>query len=286
LFDTIKNERVLEHIVDNKDILLNVNDYIAKYTADITGNEFVFGPGYYKLVITAITTDLGKELELYNNMLIYNSTQGMNFNELDVPVFSLTQTAGMTQDGMEQDGNTPKYKYYIDYNIIVVDKDKVIDDGKVYIELQNSSYENACSNENDCKAIVDLKNNTCDFANGDCTIAKDSSGKALINIKFSSLKPDTNYVIYVYSNTYRNNISLTEKEGLTYIRKSQYTKSPLNFSLGAVTPTAKSENKLIITFVGSANLTNSVVGIDYNVNIQGGDKVTSGSLGITETNPN
>lgn len=265
-----------EHTVKNKDITTSGNLITAKYTADITGNDFVFGSGYHKLVITAVTTDLSKELELYNDMLIYNSTEGMNFNELDVPVFSLTQTAGITQD----------YEYYINYNITVVDKDKVINDGKVYIELQNSSYENACSNESDCMATVDLKNDICDFANGECAIAKDSSGKALINITFSSLKPDTNYVIYVYSNTYRNNISLTEKEGQTYIRKSQYTKSPLNFSLGAVTPTAKSENKLIITFVGSANLTNSIVGIDYNVNIQGGDKVTSGSLGRTETNPN
>lgn len=278
LFDTITGECVLEHTVDNKDITINGNFYTAKYITDISGNDFVFGPGYYKLVITAVTTDLGKELELYNDVLIYDSTKGMNFNELDVPVFGLTQTAGITQD----------YKYYINYNITVVDKDKVIDDGKVYIELQNSSYDSACSNVNDCKATADLKNNTCDFANGTCTIAKDSTGKALINIKFSSLKPDTNYVMYVHANTYRNNVSLTKKDGETYIRKSQYTKSELGFSLGAVTPTAKSENKLIITFVGSTNLTDpnvGIVGIDYNVNIQGGDKVTSGSLGKTETNP-
>ena len=267
-----------EYIVNNENITISGNVITAKYTADITGNDFVFGSNYHNLVITAITTE-GKELELYNDMLNYNSTNGMNFKELDNPTFGLTQTAGIIESGSN-------YNYYINYGITVTDNDKVINNGKVYIELQNSSYENACSNKSDCMATVDLKNSTCIFSNGNCTIAKDITGKGLINITFNSLKADTNYVIYVYGNTYRNNLSLSEKEGIAYVRKSQYTKSPLNFSLGAVTPTAKSDNKLVITFVGSANLTSSVVGIDYNVNIQGGDKVTSGSLGRTETNPN
>ena len=268
-----------EYTVDNKDIAIDGSVITAKYIQDITGNEFVFGSGYHNLVITAITTDLGKKLELYNDFLTYNSTNGMNFDELDNPTFGLTQTAGINE-------KNNSYNYYIDYNITVTDSDKVITDGKVYIELQNSSYENACTNNSDCMATVDLKNNTCNFGNGTCTVARDSYGKGLINITFNSLKSDTNYVMYVYANTYRNNVSLDVKDGLAYVRKSQYTKSPLNFSLGAVTPTAKSESELVITFVGSANLTDSIVGIDYNVNIQGGDKVTSGSLGRTETNPN
>ena len=109
---------MLEHSIDNKDITINGNFYSAKYIADISGNDFVFGAGYYKLIITAITTDLGKELELYNNVLT-NPKTGKHendhqlFYELDVPVFGLTQTAGMLQDGMEPDGKTPKYNYYI-----------------------------------------------------------------------------------------------------------------------------------------------------------------------------
>lgn len=270
------NGNGFEYIVANEKIIIDSNNVItAKYTHDITGNEFVFGEKYHNIVITAITPE-GKELELYNNMLTNSSDKGMNFSELKNPTFGLNQTAGITEN----------YDYYIDYNITVSDIDKVITDGKVYIELQNSSYENACTNNSDCMATVNLKNNTCSFSNGTCTVATDSAGKGLINIRFSSLKPDTNYVIYVYGNTYRNNVSLNEKEGIEYVRKSQYTKSPLNFSLGAVTPTAKSETELVITFVGSANLTASIVGIDYNVNIQGGDKVTSGSLGITEDYPN
>ncbi len=38
------------------------------------------------------------------------------------------------------------YKHSIKYKITVIDSNRVITDGKYYIELQDTSYKNVCSN--------------------------------------------------------------------------------------------------------------------------------------------
>lgn len=269
-----------EDVISNDNISVSDSVITAKYAHDISGNDFVFGAGYHNLVITAVTTDLGRELVLYNDKLIYDDVNGKNFKELDNPTFTLTQSP-------YTDSVNDEYNYGIMYEITVTDVDKVINGGIYHVELQNSAYNNACSgHEDDCRVTVNIKANTCKFDNGStsgCSIISRNKDSQKISIKFDNLVSDTNYVIYVYANTYRNNLSLSEKEGLVYVRKSQYTNSPLNFSLGAVTPTATSKNELNITFVGSSNLTDSLKGIDYSITVQGGEKVASGSLGKTDT---
>lgn len=270
-------EKKFAHTVLNNEI--NTEDAItAKYVQDISGNDFVFGPGYYNLVITAVTTDLQKELELYNDKLVDSEVEGKNFKELVNPTIALQQEANI-------DGTDGHYDYSITYTITVTDKDKVITDGKYYIELQNSAYDSACSGTG-CKATVDVKTSTCTFDDGTsvgCIVKAQDRDKQVVTITFKGLKPDTNYVIYVHANTYRNNVSLQEKEGMVYVRKGQYTKSELGFSLGAVTPTAVGKNRLVITFAGAANLENLLVGIDYNITVQGAGRVASGSIGKTDT---
>lgn len=140
------------------------------------------------------------------------------------------------------------YKHSIKYKITVIDSNRVITDGKYYIELQDTSYKNVCSNPKDCQVTVDMKNNTCTFGNGkSCTVNPVNDG-LVVEVTFDNLKADTNYVIYAYADVYRNNVSLNDSEKLSkvYVRKSQYTKSDLGFSLGAVTPTAVSKKRYIL----------------------------------------
>ena len=66
-----------------------------------------------------------------------------------------------------------------------------------------------------------------------------------------------------------------------YVRKSQYTKSDLGFSLGAVTPTAVSKKEVHLTFVGAANLNEKIKGIEYSITVQGGERIASGVIGKT-----
>ena len=247
----------------------------AIFTTDISGNDFVFGGDYHRLVITAVTTDTEpKTLELYNDKL----KQTTLFNELKKPNITLNQSTGIDEVSGE-------YDYYISYNIVIEDTDRVIENGKVNIELEDSTYTNACPNEEDCKVEVDLFNLTCN-SNGtnsrikSCSITENTANnKFTLNIIYNKLEADTNYFIYTHSDIYRNNLSLTNKEEEVYVRKGQYTRSKLNFSLGSPTLTAKS-NKLIMTFVGSTNVPNSIKGIEYNVNEEGAGKISSGMMGL------
>ena len=261
-----------EGIVLNEDITSNSN---AIFTTDISGNDFVFGGDYHRLVITAVTTDTEpKTLELYNDKL----KQTTLFNELKKPNITLNQSTGIDEVSGE-------YDYYISYNIVIEDTDRVIEGGKVNIELEDSTYTNACPNAEDCKVEVDLFNLTCN-SNGtnsrikSCSVTENTANnKFTLNIIYNKLEADTNYFIYTHSDIYRNNLSLTNKEEVVYVRKGQYTRSELNFSLGSPTLTAK-ENKLIMTFVGSTNVPNSIKGIEYNVNEEGAGKISSGMMGL------
>ncbi|MGM9881448.1 MAG: hypothetical protein ACI31S_01240 [Bacilli bacterium] len=277
LYDNLGNLEY-ESTINNNDITTSGSKYLAKYSEDITGNTFVFGENYHTLKIYAVTTDLGKELELYNKVLTNGGLgEQQDIGELINPSFNISQTSIINND--EGSNN-----YGIKYEINVKDEDKVINNGIYNIELQNASYENACTgHEEDCKATVDIKNSTCTIngSSKNCTIvSQDQNGNQVLNITFNDLKPNTNYIIYVYANTYRNNLSLDEKEGLVYVRKSQYTKSELGFSLGAVTPTAVSKNKLVITFTGASNLENKLKKIDYNITVIGAEKIAEGTLEI------
>lgn len=250
-----EDELKYTYTVLNEDIEEKGGTFSAPYVEDITGNDFVFGNDYYTLKIIAVTTDLNLELELYNSKL--RNAFGVDVGELDSPIFTVTPEAFIE----EKDGT---YNYGIRYSIVLKDIDRVINDGIYHIELQDAAYNNACpGHESDCTRTIDIKRDNFN-----------------ITEVFNNLTPDTNYVIYIYADTYRNNVSLTEKESVVYVRKGQYTKNNLNFSLGAVTPTAATKNKLVITFAGAANLEHTLKKIDYDIAVQGGAKVASGSYTI------
>lgn len=136
------NGQEFEYIVLEDDI--KNNDFKPKFDFNIADTkskgDFVFGQDYHELVITAVTTDLNKELELYRNKLIYNG--GSNkFGILDAYV-------NKNQYGYDEKQFTVNYKneslydmdnndYSIKSTITVTDVDKVIKDGVFYVRLQD-----------------------------------------------------------------------------------------------------------------------------------------------------
>ena len=278
-YELYDNEGNLEYesVISNAEVTGSGSKYTAKYVQDITGNDFVFGENYHTLIIYAVTTDLGKKLELYNAKLINGGLGSQqDIGELVNPVFNVSQEAIInTSDGVNN--------YAIKYTITLKDEDKVIKDGIYNIELQNKSGENACpGHEDDCKAIVDIKGGTCTIGGSskNCIIVnQDQNGNQILSVMFDNLTPNTNYSIYVSANTYRNNVSLTEKEGLVYVKKTQFTKSDLGFSLGDVTPNVVN-GKLVVTFIGASNIKDKIKKIDYNVVVEGGEKIGEGTLEI------
>lgn len=237
----------------------------ATYTEDITDKNLIYGSDYYTLTVYAVTTDNQKELKLFEELMSdKNITAGQNYHELKEPSFTIKQEAIINKEN-------DAFTYGLKYIITLEDKDKVIKDGLLYVELEDGDYNHVCpsGNEDNCKKTINLAN----------------YGSNQIELTYTNLKPDTNYVIYAYVDIYRNNISLTEEEKTSKVeaRKSQYTKSELGFSLGAVTPTALSKNKVLITFKGATNLQEYIKGIEYSMTVEGLDKVGSGLLGQSTT---
>ena len=282
----INDEMKYQRTILNDDFNINSKGTItASYGEDISGNDFVFGSNYYTLKVYAVTTDLNKKLELFNDKIKQSATSSVyiDFPELKNPDIKVDNQEAIIES------SSSGYKHSIKYKISINDSHRVINDGKYMVELQNSSYQNACSNVNDCLVEVDIKNNTCNFKNGKtCTVLSNTNSGQVIEITFDNLNADTKYVIYAYADTYRNNVSLSESEksSRVHARKDQYTKSDLGFSLGAVTPTAVSNNKVLLTFVGAANLTSSLKGIEYSITVQGGERIASGVIGkVNDTDP-
>ena len=258
LYDPEGNLEKWGGTVLNKDI---TNKNNAIFTTDITGNDFVFGGNYHRLVITAVTTDdEPKELELYNDTLKATTS----FGELKNHNTVIYQSTGID----EISGN---YDYYIDYNINIEDTDRVIKDGKFYAELKYSPQEKVCPNEEDCKLEIDLYNLKCN-SNGanskiaSCTIIENKVNNTFtLKVRYASLKPNTEYYISTSANIYRNNVSLDTKEEVVKFGAFQYTKSELGFSIGDPYLTAVGNN-LILKFKGATNnIKESIKGIKYNL---------------------
>ena len=231
----------------------------AIYTKDITENDLVYGNDYYTLTVYAVTTDKKKELKLFEELMSDRDvTAGQNYHELKEPNFTINQEAIITKKGND-------FIYGLKYTINIEDKDKVIKDGILYIKLEDDDFNPICpkGNEENCDKTIDLT----------------KYGSNQIELTYTNLKPNTSYNIHISANIYRNNISLIEKEYPLSVRKSQYTKSDLGFSLGTVTPTALSNNKVLITFKGAINLEEYITGIDYSMTVEGKDKVGSGLIG-------
>lgn len=275
LYDPEGNLEKWGGTVLNKDI---TNKNNAIFTADITGNDFVFGGDYHRLVITAVTTDdEPKELELYNDTLKATTL----FGELKEPNIVLYQSTGI-------DKISGNYDYYIDYNINIEDTDRVIKDGKFYAELKYSPQEKVCPNEEDCKLEIDLYNLKCN-SNGanskiaSCTIIENKVNNTFtLKVRYASLKPNTEYYISTSANIYRNNVSLDTKEEVVKFGAFQYTKSELGFSIGDPYLTAVGNN-LILKFKGATNnIKESIKGIKYNlyVNRQSEIKLDSNEKGL------
>lgn len=261
------------HIISNEDILsTNGNSEYKIKVADIekaTGKEFVFGPGYHTLVVSAVTTDLNKELILYDDVLGFDGAY-KKFKELEMPTFKFTKTTpGYIFD---EDNNK---NFNLSFEIAITDVDKVAKDGKFYIELKDGMYNSLCpGHEQDCVVTVNIekKNGKLDYSiskadslNVESYDVKLGDDVYLIKIKYTDLLPETKYSIHVSADTYRNNYGLSEKEKTISVPYEQYTQSDIKFSLGDVTPTVLTNNKLLITFAGAANLNQYLVGMEYTI---------------------
>ena len=231
---------------------------------EFTGDNFVFGGEYYKLIVYAIpyTNNQYNEddkLILYENDSL--STTGdktvsgePNYN-ITIPVlaeatFNLNNTliSGYSDD----DG------YYISFTPTVNDPNYVIKFGKFYVTLKDEK-----------QAIIERKEINATSVNK--------------NITFSNLSSNTLYYVELSYDTYRNNngYSEEEKNATTPFTDFIYTPIDAGITLGTITAQQSGNQKIILNYNGASNMTNNIVRVKYTVSLKGGSSKASGEYAIS-----
>lgn len=233
--------------IDNKDI-----------TYKFSGNDFVFGGNYYKLVVYAIPFTNNKydeenkvilyqndSLTTQNNGLIGNM-QIINIPELREATFKLNNTLTA--------GHTEKNGYYISFKPEIIDEEKVIKYGTYTITLKNEKGELV-------KRLTDV-----------------DASEVNKEIRFNELSSNTLYYIELSYETYRNNVGYSEfqKTYTTPFTDFIYTPIDAGITLGTITAGQSGSKGVILTYNGSTNLS-QIVRVFYTISLKGGSSKATGN---------
>ena len=267
--DSLKGE---EKIVD---VSTNASGFDA--FSMLLDDNFVFGDGYYRLVLTAvsdtpITLEDGSSdfasLELYNEALVSTDNQyssnpsRVNVAELKDPTFDIVPTSEL-KDG----------KPVIKLTITPKDDDKVIVNSTGEINKPRGYY------------VVTLVD-----ANGKKIVTTDSyqiNGKAqsvtFDGNTYSEILANSYYYVRISTYTYKNNKSLvgTSQPVAFNVSKIVYTPSTGGISLGNVS-TSINSSSITLTHTGASGM-NDIDKITYSIAVDGGSKLVN-SKDIVKTN--
>lgn len=247
--------------VDRKDVSSISN---KENTYQFTGDHFVFGGSYYKLIVYAVpyTNDHYDEehkVILYQNDSLSTTgrvtesgfTYDITIPMLEAPEFSLNNTlvAGHT----ESDG------YYISFIPTIVDNSYAIKYGTYTIRLLNEK-----------EIEVQRKNSVSVSVNQE--------------IKFNHLDSNTLYYVELSYDTYRNNVNYTEdeKDDVTPFKDFIYTPINAGITLGTITAGQSNSQSVTLTYNGSSNLSENITKVTYTISLKGGSSRTTGTYEVVD----
>ena len=244
-------------------------------------DNFVFGDGYYRLVLTAVSTtpiqdedgnESYAEVVLCDQVLVTTSNQSstnlskVNVAELVDPTFEIVPSTNADGD--------------IKVNITPVDKDKVIINNSGDMSLKRGYY--------DVRLVDSTGNNVTSSSSSSLTGKKVTDGT--ISIDFNkddyNIQSDTYYYIYIDTYVYKNNLSLLGDEQLTKfsVSKIVYTSSSSGVALGSVS-TSSTANSISLIYTGASSM-DQIDRIIYSISVDGGSKlVNSKTIDKTSSKP-
>lgn len=251
------------YIQVDKDSVKNINNVDTIY--QFTGDDFVFGGEYYKLIVYAVPYtnnkyDEDNKLVLYENDSL--STTGdktvsgaVNYNitipTLEEATFDLNNTL--------ISGYSSKNGYYIEFVPTINDPYFVMKYGKYVAKLKNEK--------------------------GDIVKTLDISASVIGNnlITFGQLSANTLYYLELDYDTYRNNNGYTEeqKQDTTPFTDFIYTPIDAGITLGTITAQQSGNQKIILTYNGASNMlpthdSSGIVKVKYTVSLKGGSSKANG----------
>lgn len=269
---------------DKKDIS-TINKNEQKYS--FTGNSFVFGGEYYKLLVYAIPYTNGKYEEndkvlLYQNDSLTTTPTISTINGIsrDISIPRLEEATFSLSNSLSAGYENEKEGYYISFVPTVTDNHKVLKYGKYTVTLQDDKLQTISGG---CKYEINGEVKTADK----CNITLDATS---INtkVKFMGLTSNTQYFVNLDYETYRNNKGYTEaqKTATTAFTDFIYTPISNDITLGTITAGQSSARAVTLTYNGSANLSEKIVRVNYTISLKGGSSKTTGSYYIDSNNPN
>lgn len=255
------------YISISKDEITTINN--SNNTYKFTGNSFVFGGNYYKLIVYAIpytnnAYDENKKIILYQNDSLTTTgritTGGITY---DITIPTLEEAEFSLGNSLSA-GHTDKEGYYVSFVPTITDTYKVIKYGTYTIKLKDEK--------------------------GNVVEQKTGVDAAEINkeIKFTELSSNTLYYVELSYETYRNNVGFTETQKTATTPFTDFTYTPIDagITLGTITAGQSTARTVTLTYNGSSNLSENITRVDYTISLKGGSSKTTGTYRVSASNPN
>ena len=260
-------------LVDKSQIsTINRKDQIYKFT----GDNFVFGGGYYKLVVYAIPYTNGKYVEDQKVLLYQNdsltttpTTQTVNGVEQNITIPLLEEASFSLSNSLTSGYIDTNNGYYISFVPTVYDTHKVIKYGSYTVKLKDEKGN-----------VIDTKTQV--------TAGIKETGTTNEEIKFTKLSSNTLYYIELSYETYRNNKGFSESQKTSTTPFTDFTYTPISndITLGTITAGQSTGKGVTLTYNGSFNLSEKIVRVDYTISLKGGSSKTTGTYRIDANNKN
>lgn len=261
-------------------------------TYEFSGDNFIFGGNYYKIIVRAIPYTNGKYVEddsliLYQNDSLTSSQPNANnsFAAISIPTISLDEPkVGMGDlfggykcnkwEYNSKDRNmvcldSDQY-YFVSYTGSINDKFKVIRNGKYTISLLNENLEKLDS----CRYFVNFDDKSDDnkaktINSGGCSVNMNVDDVNQ-NVRFADLNSNAMYYIEISYNVFRNNIGFSDIEKTQVIPYTEFVYTPMgNNTLGNINAGQATTKSVTLTYNGAANLTEKITKIEYTIRSKG-----------------
>lgn len=250
------------YIQINKEKIKDINNVDNIYT--FVGDKFVFGGGYYKLVVYAVPYTNGVYLE-NDKLILYQNDSLSTTGDMTIsgaPNYNITiptlEEATFNLNNTLESGYKESDGYYIKFVPTINDKYFVIKYGNYTVTLKDEKG-----------SVIENK-----------SINVDTIGENLVI--FKNLSANTLYYIELSYETYRNNNGYTESQKVTTTPFTDFIYTPIDagITLGTITAQQNGNQKIILTYNGASNITNNIVRVKYTVSLKGGSSKASGEYSL------
>ena len=243
--------------------LINSNDLATTFTDSQKINELNLTDDLefdknYRLYIYAVYDVYENGSVVTRTLHLNRRTTAVNLNLLTTPEFIIHRTAGYGDSD-----------YYIDLEIVVKDKSKVLTDGKYYVNLLDNSG----------AVVGTLKvkdgNTYRTIGTGNAYKDYEFSAEEIGNkhVRITGLTQNTKYTISVYSDAYINNatiLPITDRN--MHIEKGHtvYTTNSSGVAFGRDIVYTATERSIVVTFLGGSNF-DKVRTVSYTIGLWDND---------------